>query len=81
MKLTVDLENLTADQEFDTRVAQVIRDEIEGEVRRMVRAAFKLAKADVEKQVARAVADATKRLKDERIREIAKRMMGDVESN
>ncbi len=75
MKLTVDLEDVIADHEFDTRVASIIRDEIEGEVRKLVRAAFKLAQNDVKKQVEAAVAEAAKRLRDDKIKEIAKKLM------
>ena len=71
MKLVVDLEEMTADYDMGTKVAGIIRDEIESQVRLMVRAQFKDARKSVEAKVAAAVAESIRVLKSERVRQIA----------
>ncbi|MBK9497679.1 MAG: hypothetical protein IPO08_24845 [Xanthomonadales bacterium] len=71
MKLIVDLEDMTADYDMNTKVAEIIREEIESKVRNLVRAQFKEARKTVEAKVAAAVAESIRSLKADRIRQIA----------
>ena len=77
MKLSVQLDEIVTD-DYQTTVAEIIRDEINNVIRAAVKAELKAFKANIEAEVRTVSKDVIASLKKERVREIARRMAAEL---
>ena len=78
MKLVIDLDETVADYEWDRRVGEIIREEIDSAIRSAVRAEIKEFNKQIKAEVQEIAKDALASVKRERVQDIARRMAGEL---
>jgi hypothetical protein len=78
MKLSIDLEDITADHDFGNTIAEVVREEIHAAIRAAVRAEIKQFNAGIKAEVQKVARAALKEVKREKVAEIARRFAAEL---